>query len=162
SLLPEKPRVGDSFPVPEFFVKRIGRHHAQILNPSASVRLNATPKSTLTLTVEEASPEQIRLRLHGSFQVTEYQLPDTKGIIDLQVSGCLQVDVKKDAFTRFDMVAYGDVSKLRKDATQPPKGRTIAAGFLFELSPGATPWERTPPYDAVSTGGRGVYFKGEK
>src|SRR3954451_15774134 len=43
SLVPEKPRVGDNFPVPEFLVKRIGRHHAQIINPSASVRLNPTP-----------------------------------------------------------------------------------------------------------------------
>lgn len=162
SLVPEKPQVGDSLSVPAFLAARIGRHHAQIINPSASVRLNATPKPTLTLIVEEASPEQVRLRLQGSFQVTEYQVPHTNGIIDFQVYGCLQYDVQKKAFSRFDMVAYGDVANLREDVTQPAKGRTMAAGFLFELSPGATPWERTPPYDSVSTGGRGVYFKGEK
>ena len=60
------------------------------------------------------------------------------------------------------MVAFGDVANLRKDVTQPPKGRTMAASLLFELSPGTTPWERTPPYDAVSMGGRNIYFKGEK
>jgi len=32
SLVPEQPRVGDSIIVPEFFVTRIGRHHAQIVN----------------------------------------------------------------------------------------------------------------------------------
>src|SRR5262245_46932651 len=159
SLVPEKPRVGDAFPVPEFLAARIGRHHAQIINPSASVRLNATPKPTLTLIVEEASAEQIRFRLRGSFQVTEYQVPDTNGVIDFQVCGCLQYDRKKKSFTRFDMVAYGDVANLRKDVIQPPRGNTMAAGLLFERSPGATPWERTPPYDSVSNGGKNVYFK---
>src|SRR6185369_13247616 len=53
SLVPEKPRVGDSLAVPGFLVNRIGRHHATIINPSAAVRINATPKPTLTLTVED-------------------------------------------------------------------------------------------------------------
>jgi hypothetical protein len=159
SLVPEQPRVGDSFTVPAFLVTRIGRHHAQIINPSASVRINAPPKPTLTLTVEDVSPEQLRLRLQGSFQVTEYQTPLTNGVIDYQVCGCLHYDVKKKAFRRFDMVAYGDVANLRKDAIGPPKGRTMAAGLLFELIPGTTPWERTPPYDSVSNGGKNVYFK---
>ncbi len=162
SLVPERPRVGDSFPVPEFFVKRVGRHHAQIINPSAGVRLNATPRPRLTLVVEESSPERVRLRLQGAFQVTEYQVPLTNGVIDFRACGCLQYDVKKKAFTRFDMVAYGDVANLRKDVTQPPRGRTMAGALLFELSPGATPWERTPPYDSVSNGGRNVYFKAGK
>lgn len=160
SFVPEKPQAGDSLAVPEFLARRIGRHHAQIINPSACVRLETTPKARLTLTVEEASPEQLRLRLQGTFRVTEYQIPDTNGVIDFEVCGRLQYDVKKKVFTRFDMVAYGDVSNLRKDVTQPPRGRTMAAGLWFELSPGTTPWERTPPYDSVSTGGRGVYFKG--
>jgi hypothetical protein len=166
SLVPDQPRVGDSITVPEFLVSRIGRHHAQIVNPSTSLRISATPKPTLTLTVEAASPDQLRLRLQGSFHVTEYQLEPqgalTNGIIDYQVCGCLHYDVKKKAFSRFDLVALGDVTNIRKDAV-PPKGRTMVAGLLFELSPGATPWERTPPYDRVSGGGgEAVYFKGGK
>ena len=109
--------------------------------------------------MEEASPELHRLRLHGSFQVTEYQTPLTNGVIDYQVSGCLHYDVRKESFTRFDMVAYGDVAKLREDVVGPPKGRTMVASLLFELSRGATPWERTPPYIRVSNGGgEAVYF----
>jgi hypothetical protein len=158
SLVPEQPRVGDSFTIPEFLVSRIGRHHAQIVNPSTSLRISATPKPTLTLTVEDASPEQLRLRLQGSFQVTEYQGTLTNGIIDYQVCGCLHYDVKKKTFSRFDMAAFGDVTNIRKDAV-PPKGRTMVAGLLFELSPGDTAWERTPPYDSVSAGGKDVYFK---
>lgn len=156
SLVPEQRRVGDSLTVPEFLATRIGTYHAQIMNPSASVRIEPTPKPTLTLTVEEASPEQIRLRLHGTFRVTEYQDPLTNGIIDFQVCGCLHYDLKKKGFSRFDMAAYGDVANLRKDAAVPPKGRTMAAGLLFALSPGATPSERTPPYGRVWSGN--AYF----
>ena len=159
SMVPKKPRLGDTFTIPEFLVWRIDRHHAQIVNPATSLRISATPKPTLKLTVEGVSPEQIRLRLQGSFQVTEYQGKLTNGVIDYKVCGCLHYDLKKKAFRRFDMAAYGDVANLRKDAIGPPKGRTMAAGLLFELSPGVTPWERTPPYDSVSSGGRKVYFK---
>ncbi len=157
SLAPEQRRVGDSIPVPEFLAARIGTYHAQIMNPSASVRLEPNPKPTLTLTVEEVSPEQLRLRLHGSFRVTEYQNPLTNGVMDFQVIGFLHYDLKKKAFSRFDMAAYADVANLRKDAAVPPKGRTLAAGLLFELSPGATPSERTPPYGRVWNGE--AYFK---
>jgi hypothetical protein len=39
----------------------------------------------------------------------------------------------------------------------------MVAGLLFELSPGITPWERTPPYVRVSGGGgEAVYFKAGK
>ena len=63
------------------------------------------------------------------------------------------------SFSRFDLAALGDVTNIRKDAA-PPRGRTMVAGLLFELSPGVTPFERTPPYDRVSGGGgEAVYFK---
>jgi hypothetical protein len=150
--------VGESLTAPDFLATRIGSYHAQIMNPSASVRLEPNPKPSLTLTVEEASPEQLRLRLHGSFRVTEYQIPLTNGVIDFQVCGCLHYDLKKKGFSRFDMVAYGDVAKLRKDGAGPPKGGTMAAGLLFELSPGTVPSERTPPYGRVWSGN--AYFKG--
>lgn len=166
SLVPQQPRVGDSIIVPEFLLNRIGRYHAQIVNPSTSLRISATPKPTLTLTVEEASPDQLRLRLDGSFHVTEYQ-PEpggelTNGIIDYQVCGFLHYDSKKKTFSRFDLVAFGDVTNIRKDSV-PPNGRTMAVGLLFELSPGATPYERTPPYARVASGvGEAMYFKAGK
>src|SRR5262249_35454001 len=115
-----------------------------------------------TLTVEDVSPDQVRLRLHGSFHVTEYQGDLTNGVIDYQVCGILHYDVKKKTFSRFDMMAQGDVTNIRKDVFIP-NGRTVVAGLLVELSPGKTPWERTPPYDRVSGGGgEAVYFKAGK
>src|SRR5262245_29029416 len=77
ALVPKQPQVGDSTTVPEFLVSRLGNHHAQIVSPAACLRISATPKPTLTLTVEDASPDQLRLRLQGSFHVTEYEYPSS-------------------------------------------------------------------------------------
>src|SRR5436190_197261 len=48
SLVPEQPRVGDSCTAPSFLVTRIGSHHAQILTAAGALKINATPKSSLT------------------------------------------------------------------------------------------------------------------
>jgi len=152
SLVPAQPKVGTSFTVPAFLVSRLGVHHASAFGANG-VKISATPKPTLTLTVEVASPDQLRLRLQGSLQTSEYVSPIRVGVIDYEVFGCLHYDVKKKAFSRFDMVAVGDVSKT---ASPPPKGKTRVAVLLFELSPGETPWQRTPPF---SGGGQGTYFK---
>lgn len=152
SLAPEQPKVGDSRTVPAFLVSRLGVHHASAFGANG-VKISATPKPTLTLTVEDASPDQLRLRLQGSLQTSEYVAPIKVGVIDYQVFGCLHYDVRKKTFSRFDMVALGDVTGT---ASPPPKGRTMVAVLLFELSPGDTPWQRTPPF---SCGGQGVYFK---
>ena len=85
-------------------------------------------------------------------QTSEYVSPIRVGVVDYEVFGCLHYDVKKKTFSRFDMVAVGDVSKT---ASPPAKGRTMVAVLLFELSPGDTPWQRTPPF---SCGGQGKYF----
>jgi len=153
SLVPERPKVGDSRTVPAFLVSRLGVHHGSALGPANGVRISKTPKPTLTVTVEAASPDRLRLRLHGSLQISEFVGQLKIGVIDYQVSGCLHYDVKKKTFSRFDMVAVGDVTGT---ASPPPKGRTMVAVLQFELSPGETPWQRTPPF---SGGGQGAYFK---
>src|SRR5262249_13797371 len=71
ALVPEQPRVGDSFTVPAFLVSRIGVHHGSAFGANG-VRISATPKPVLTLTVEDVAPEQLRLRLQGSLQTSEY------------------------------------------------------------------------------------------
>jgi len=152
SLVPDQPRVGDSMTVPPFLVSRFGVHHGSAFGANG-VRISPTPKPTLTLTVEDASPEQLRLRLKGSLQTSDCQGSLKVAVVDYQVTGCLHYDVKKKTFSRFDMVAVGDISGTENP---PPKGRTMVVVMLFELSPGATPWQRTPPF---SGGGQGAYFK---
>src|SRR5262245_57681819 len=70
SLVPERPRVGDSFTAVPFLISRIGAHHAQVVVTAGTLQLSASPKPGLTFTVEEASSDQIRLRLRGTFRVT--------------------------------------------------------------------------------------------
>jgi hypothetical protein len=152
SLVPEQPKVGDSFTIPAFLVSRLGVHHASAFGANG-VKISATPKPVLALTVEDTSPDQIRLRLQGSLQTSEYVGSLKVAVVDYQVCGCLHYDLKKKTFSRFDMIAVGDISGTENP---PPKGRTMVAVLLFELSPGATPWQRTPPY---SCGGQGAYFK---
>jgi hypothetical protein len=158
SLVPKQPRVGDSFTAPPFLVSRIAAHHAQVIVDAGALQVSATPKPSLTFTVEQASPEQVRLRVRGSFQVTESQSYEVlHGTADYQVHGCLEYDVKKKTFRRFDLAALGEVTNFRKDSG-PPKGKTMLGGLVFELCPGATPWERTPP-GRLAFGGLGQYFK---
>jgi hypothetical protein len=145
SLVPEQPKVGDSRTVPAFLVSRLGVHHASAFGANG-VRISATPKPTLTLTVEDASPDQLRLRLQGSLQTSEYVGSLKIAMVDYQVCGCLHYDVKKKTFSRFDLAVVGDVTGTSRP---PPKGRTMVAVLLFELSPGDTPWRRTPPWGRV-------------
>lgn len=152
SLVPEQPKVGDSKTIPAFLVSRLGVHHGSFVGANG-VRISATPKPSLTLTVEDASADQLRLRLQGSLQTSDCQGSSKVGTVDYQVSGCLHYDMKKKVFSRFDMVAVGDISGTENP---PPKGRTMVVVLLFELSPGETPWQRTPPF---SLGGQGAYFK---
>ena len=55
------------------------------------------------------------------------------------------------------LAALGEVANRRKDVIVP-EGRTFVGGWMFELSPGDTPWERTPP-GRLAFGGLGEYFK---
>lgn len=157
SLVPERPRVGASFTAPPFLVSRIALNHAQVVTSACALQLSDTPKPVLMLTVEEASPEQLRLWLRGTFKVTELNTALINGVTEYQVCGCLNYDVTKKVFTRFDMAALGEVTNRRKDVVVP-EGRTFVGGWTFELSPGASPWERTPP-GHLAFGGRGEYFK---
>src|SRR6185369_6215392 len=110
SLVPEQPKVGDSRTVPAFLVSRLGVHHASAFG-AKGVKISATPKPTLTLTVEDASPDQLRLRLHGFLQTSEYVGSLKIAKVDYQVCGYLHYDVKKKTFSRFDMVAVGDITR---------------------------------------------------
>src|SRR5262249_41404221 len=158
SLIPERPRVGDTFAAPPFLVSRIGKHHAHVILTAGALQLSTEPKPSLTLTVEEASAERVRLRLRGSFRVTESQSQEVfHGVDDFQVYGCLHYDVKKKAFRRFDLAALAEVTNYRKDSG-PPQGKQMVGGMVFELCPGVSPWERTPP-GRLAFGGLREYFK---
>lgn len=152
SLVPEQRRIGESFAAPDFLISRIALHHAQVVASACALRLNEAPRPMLTLTVEEASPEQVRLRVQGVVSVTEHNDELINGIAEYQICGCLDYDTRKKIFSRFDLAALGEVTNRRKDVVVP-EGRTFVGGWMFELSPGDTPWERTPPGRLAFGGG---------
>src|SRR5262249_49628137 len=152
SLVPAQLRVGESFAAPDFLVSRIALHHAPVVASACALRLNDAPKPMLTLTVEEASPDQLRLRVQGVCKITEHNDQLINGIAEYQICGCLHYDMRKKIFTRFDLAALGEVTNRRKDVIVPD-GRTFVGGWMFELSPGDTPWERTPPGRLAFGGG---------
>ena len=145
SLVPKKPSVGKTYPVPSFLVTRIGKHHADAQEASLHLRLQTEPTPTLTMTVESVSADEVRLRLQGSFQVvvTGEDSADEKALatVDYRAHGCLRYDVRKKAFTRFDIAVLGKVTPGKLE----PSLRTPMVGLFFELSPGDSPFERLPP-----------------
>lgn len=157
SLIPERPQSGKSFAAPQFFLARIAENHAQIVVASCALRLNAAPNPQLKITVEHASPDQVRLRLEGSFRVTELNTELVNANINYQLDGCLHYDVKTKAIIRLDVGALGEITDRRQDVVVP-KDRTLVAGLFFELSAGASAWERTPP-GRLAFGGLKEYFK---
>jgi hypothetical protein len=172
SLVPEQPREGASYPVAPFLVSRIGNHHADVMEASIGLRLKSTPKPTLTLTVESASAEELRLRLDGTFRVVVAGegTDETKawGIIDYQALGCLRYDRTKKVFTRFDVAILGkgvpETSWVDRDKHngQPLKDHIMMGGLFFELSAADSPFERIPPGRAAFGGlkqGQGGYWE---
>src|SRR5262249_42528578 len=119
SLAPEQRRAGESFAAPDFLVSRIALQHAQVVTSACALKLGDMPKPEFTLTVEESSRDQLRLRLQGTFKVIEHNDALINGIADYQVCGCLHYDTRKKTFTRFDLAALGDVTNRRKDVIVP-------------------------------------------
>ena len=61
----------------------------------------------LTLTVEAASPAELRLKLSGTASLKK-EKGNFPYAYDPEFSGILVYDRKKEAFTRFDVLALGD------------------------------------------------------
>ena len=123
----------------------------------------------LTLTVEDVSPERIRLRLAGfvhtgtTFDKEKATTPNGPLGFGFQtpLHGIVEYDRTKKAFVRFDVVASGEVWGRWGDAngksqTVERPGRT-PVGFAFELA-GNTSTDRLPPGGNGGRALRSGYF----
>lgn len=163
SLVPEEPA-----PVP-------GRRHA--VDPAISMRLarfHLNPKRATTseggivprgavrtarmeLVIDEVSPTTVRMRLVGmvhwgsAFDADQATSPN--GPLPLgfatPLHGRLEYDRAGEAFTRFDLVAPGEVWGRWGDANNQSlpverPGR-VPFGFALELATGDSPTDRLPP-----------------
>jgi hypothetical protein len=146
SLVPAEACPGDRRPVPERIADRICR---RCLIDLVRVGGNGGPRRPeevlsrdLHLTVTEASPTAVRLRLDGSARLaTHDQGSGARGkepkVDEYRLLGYLSYDPARKAITRFDIVAYSETGHFDEIA-----GRVLPFGVAFEVAPG----DRVPPW----------------
>jgi hypothetical protein len=157
SLLPANPGKGQQSSVPEAITKRIfcGYLVAMASGTGPSWGWESMQPRELTITVEEATPALVRLRLDGSMKAAEtidVHVGHKDGqrvfekhtfAIDARLLGYVHYDVAAKVITRFDVVALGDVRG--KEGISHPDFRPGPHGWSFELVSGESWLDRIPP-----------------
>ncbi len=157
SLVPAEPRPGLKLPLPGAVAGRLVRWHLNPLfvygeaNPLGPKEVRA---AELTLTVTEASPAVVRLRLDGFARLGKEAPPDVKAgrraCVDQwgyepHLLGSLDYDRRKQAFTRFDIVALGDHFGRLGICDSAARPGCQPLGIAFELVTRDAPADRIPP-----------------
>jgi len=169
SLVPAEARKGNKTEVNPIIAERMARFH---LTPQRATTSEGGIKSKrsvkqarLALVVTDVTPQQIAMKLEGfvhwgsdydESKATTPNGPLGQGY-ETPLYGRLEYDRTKKAFTRFDMVAPGDIWGRWGDAN----GKSMYVerpgrnpfGFAFELTTGDSPTDRIPP------GGNGRYVE---
>lgn len=167
ALVPARPVKGERHDVAAAVTERLARFHLvphKMVGGGAGWGRNAVRKARLGLVVEEVTDERIRLRAEGfahlgtaydAAKATSPNGPLGHGY-EAPLHGVLEYDRRKGAFTRFDLIALGDVWGRWGDANgksmtveRPGRNPVLVA---FELARGDSPTNRIPP------GGWGWYL----
>lgn len=170
ALVPERPRAGESFPLPPSVRDRLARFH--LVDGAKGLSWGWRPQDVraaeMTLTVREVSPAAVRLRLDGLAVLMDNPVRARAGkTADVRLLGYLDYDRAAGRFTRFDVVALGPFRVARGGGQGVSgggqSGRTVL-GFAFELVPAAAAANVVPPrgtrlYNGSSKG-LGDYFRG--
>jgi hypothetical protein len=164
SLIPEDPRKGQTHKVSTKLARRLwlyGLVPQTLWVVEESWKPNSVLEGELQVTVEEVSPQLLRLRLHGSVLLSGpgvlHEWPNRKFIknvenrYDARLEGVLVYDRGGQKITRLDLAALGDYSgrwfagnKGWKEAT---RAAPLSLGFAIELDQTAyeLPPERRRP-----------------
>jgi hypothetical protein len=167
AMVPVDPVKGKSLTVAPAIGERMARFHLTpqraMTSEGGIVRRRLVKSAKLSLVVEDVSPRQIRMRLEGfvhwGSDYDESKATTPNGALrqgfETPLFGRLEYDRTKQAFTRCDIVAPGQVWGRWGDANgksmyveRPGKS---PFGFAFELATGNSPSDRLPP------GGNGKY-----
>jgi hypothetical protein len=145
SLVPASPKKGDTFSLPAFFTQRMCRIHMTPNNLYSRwgdtwPYKGGIRSAEATLTVEEVSANAIRLSLNGSIMLGKVYNAAEKDCLgyEARLRGFVEYDATKQAFTRFDIVALGEMYGVSRPGRYP-------VGFAFELASAAVPANRLPP-----------------
>jgi hypothetical protein len=148
SLSPDATK-GKAYPVPPAIVQKIGTFHLLDKPLGTPDFFWDKVKGEMTLTVEEATAAGQKLALDGQIVLGDKEYP-------VKFRGKLVYDAKKQAFTKFDVVALGrddgdqrppEVRKARnKSRYELPKGSVPLLAVSYERVEGTATLDRVPPY----------------
>lgn len=146
SLVPAKPRKGETFSVPEPIRSRIFRYH--LVDGTYGLPGHWKPEHVregeLTLTVEETSP-RLRMRLQGGARLSTGDGGQSGHGFEPKLTGLLEYDPVKKSFTRFDMVAIGDCWGGDWEGGRFQRPGRAPLGVAFQLTSGKSAADRVPP-----------------
>jgi hypothetical protein len=154
SLVPPSPRKGQTHPVPAKLAKRIwlyGLVPQTLWVVEESWKPDSVRAGDLKVTVEDVSPEVVRMRMHGTVLLSGpgvlHEWPNRKFIknvenrYDARLEGVLVYDRAQEKITRWDLAALGDYSGRWFAGNNGWKEATLQSplplGFAFELDPTA-------------------------
>lgn len=163
AIVPEGARAGDVFPLYGPIARRLIRHHFldSVRGETHAWPAEAILSSEMTLTVTEATPDRVDLRLSGHAHMTERgewcARRRNDGICCLiqergfhaEMLGYLSFDRQGGRFDRFDAMATGTrwggtTFNVRADDIEP-----APMGIAFTLA-GKEARDRTPPHASPS------------
>jgi hypothetical protein len=147
SLIPAEAKKGDEYPLPARLAERILRFHLvdNTRGEPTFWRREDIRDKKLTLTMEEATSQVVRLRLAGKALLATAANPaQAERGYEVELQGIIRYDVTKQAIDRITVVAVGDHWGRGVWTPEPRLGRK-PLGIVFELSPGDKPADRVPP-----------------
>jgi hypothetical protein len=164
SLIPANPEKGQTQTVSTKLAKRIflyGLVPQTLWVVEETWKPDSVQSGDLGVTVEEVTPQSLRLRIHGSVLLTGegvlHEWPERKFIknlenrYDARLEGEIEYDRLQQKITRFDMTALGDFSGRwfagQKGWIEATPAAPLPLAFAFEIDPTAyaLPAERRRP-----------------
>lgn len=170
SLIPANPESGMKLNVDADLVQRMARFHLTPQRATTSeggiIRQSSVKSASLDVVVTEVTADRIRMKAEGRIHWGSDYEPELattpngplKQGFETLIMGRLEYDRRNKVWTRFDLVAPGEVWGRWGDANgnsmvveRPGRG---PFGFAFELADPTRPTDRIPP------GGNGRYLEG--
>jgi hypothetical protein len=162
ALMPAGARKGQQVKVPTSLLERVLRFHLEPSRGFTAVNQFAyctANDGAMKLTVDEVADTRVRLRLEGSANLELDRGEAYKGVrrkISYRPSflGYLEYDSAKMVFTRFELVALGDVQgQANGDNLMGARSGTFPMGVAFELVTPLTPRDYVQPTGLMDGGG---------
>jgi len=159
ALMPANPRKDQAVKVPTTLIERVFRFHldpARGFGESNNFAAAGISNGEIRLTVEEVSATEVRLRLDGQADLRNDKLFGGKKVAyQPRLLGYLAYDRVKKVFTRFDVVALGNVSgsPVGENFMGERVGSDNPLGIAFELVTKPTPADYLSPRGVRNDGG---------